>query len=295
MEKIKFLTDSACDIPQELEEEFEIDIMPIPIAIEGKSYLERMDFSTEEFYDILGRVSEIPVTSHITSPVFLEKYEELYQAGYTNVIHVTICGNGSSMFSAAQVARDLFFEEHPQAKGSFQIDILDSKTYTMAYGYPIIQAAKMARAGESAQKILEYLEDFFNSVEIYFSVFNLDFAKKSGRISCAAAFVGEVLGLRPIISIIDGEIKIISKVRGDKNIVPKLCSLACERREKPGTPFFTLRAIGPEPAQELSAVLEKQWKQSSQGIYYAGASITINAGPRLVGVAVLGKNRAKQS
>lgn len=291
MEKIKFLTDSACDIPQELEQMYDIDIMPIPITIDAKSYYERVDFTNREFYDVLLKSSEIPVTSHITSPAFLEKYEQFYGEGYTDVVHVTICSKGSNMNSAAHIAKDMFFEEHPDAKGLYNIHIIDSMTYTMGYGYPIIESAKMASNGVGVAKILKYLDDFFNSLEIYFSVYSLDFAKKSGRVSCTAAFVGEVLGLRPIISIIDGEIKIIGKVRGDKNVVPKLAEIAAQRREKPNTPFMVAKALEEESAEELMQLARKKFKEEGNGVFEAGASITINAGPRLVGIMVLGENR----
>lgn len=291
MEKIKFLTDSACDIPSELEERYEIDIMPIPITIDAKSYYERVDFTNKEFYDVLSKSPEIPVTSHITTPTFLEKYEKYYGEGYTDLVHVTICSKGSNMYSAACLARDMFFEEHPDAKGLYNIHIIDSMTYTMGYGYPIIESAKMAENGVGVKKILEYLDDFFNSLEIYFSMYSLDFAKKSGRVSCTAAFVGEVLGLRPIISIIDGEIKIIGKVRGDKNVVPKLAEIAAQRREKPNTPFMVAKALEEERAEELMKLAQKNFKEEGMGVFEAGASIAINAGPKLIGILVLGKNR----
>ena len=98
--------------------------------------------------------------------------------------------------------------------------MIDSLCYTYTYGYAVVQAAKQAEEGRSYEEILAYLDDYFSRAETYFSVYNLDFAKKSGRISVAAAFVGDMLGLRPIMSIIDGEIKIIEKVRGDKAVVP---------------------------------------------------------------------------
>ncbi len=293
MEKIKFLTDSACDLPQEDEQAHDIDIMPIPITIDGKSYYERLDFTNAEFYDLLLKAKEIPITSHITSTAFLEKYEQYYGEGYTDIIHVTINGKGSNMNSAAKIARDMFFEEHPDAKELYRIHIVDSMTYTVCYGYPILQGAKMAENGIGAQEILKYLDDFFNSLEIYFSVYSLDFVKKSGRVSCAAAFVGEMLGLRPIISIIDGETKIVAKVRGDKNVVPKLAELAEKRREKPDTPFLLLKAKNGEHTEELKQIVEKNFKEKASGVYEAGASISINSGPNIIGIMVIGKNRKK--
>ena len=102
------------------------------------------------------------------------------------------------------------------------------RTYTIAYGCGIVEAAKLAEEGKDAEMVLAFLENWFSSIEIYFSVYSLDFVKKSGRVSVAAAFVGELLGLRPIIRMLDGDPVIIDKVRGDKAILSRLLRAARE-------------------------------------------------------------------
>ena len=120
------------------------------------------------------------------------------------------------MFAAANMGRDLFAEEYPNWPKKTQITVIDS----LCYVYLWLCSSAGGKAGGRRtffdEEILAYLDDYFSRAETYFSVYNLDFAKKSGRISVAAAFVGDMLGLRPIMSIIDGEIKIIEKVRGTK-------------------------------------------------------------------------------
>ena len=145
--------------------------------------------------------------------------------------------------------------------------------------------------GADCKEILAYLDDYFSRAETYFSVYNLDFAKKSGRISVAAAFVGDMLGLRPIMSIIDGEIKIIEKVRGDKAVVPKLAQIAQKRRRGEHTPFFAIRAGRDEVGEELEKILVKSFGKHAVCLAEAGASITINAGPNLAGCMVMGERR----
>lgn len=115
--------------------------------------------------------------------------------------------------------------------------------------------------------------------------------KNPGRISVAAAFVGDMLGLRPIMSIIDGEIKIIEKVRGDKTVVPKLAQIARQRRRGEHTPFFAIRADRDEVGEELEKMLVKSFSKHAVCLAEAGASITINAGPNLVGCMVMGERR----
>lgn len=293
MEKIKFLTDSASDIPQKTAEEKGITVLSIPITVEGKGYYERLDFTNEQFYDILARCQSIPTTSHIPHIQFVEEYKKAADEGYTHVICVTINSKGSNMFEAATAAISMFADEFPAEAKKLRVHVVDSLCYTYSYGLAVVMASDLAREGKSCEEILSFLDEYFARVETYFSVFTLDFAKKSGRISCAAAFVGDVLGLRPVFSIIDGEMTIVEKVRGDKNVVPHMMKLV-EGRRKPGTPFFSIRAAKDGVGEEMQRQSEAVFGEKALEMAYAGASITINAGPSLVGIMILGEDRRKQ-
>ncbi len=293
MPKIKIMTDSACDIPQEIERDLDILILNFPITVDDKGYMEREDFTNTEFYDILNTSAKIPVTSQITSPRFCEAFESLYREGYTDVIYVCINSKGSSTRDAAVLAAGMFYEEHPDAKDTMNIHVVDSLNYTLAYGYPVIQAAMKAQKGAAPKEILAYLEDWFASVEIYFAPYTLQFAKKSGRISCAAAFVGELVGLRPIISIINGEMKIVEKVRGDKSIIPALLKHA-QKSRIPETPYCIVYGQNKDQGDELSAQAQKKLGAAPELICEVGAAIAINAGPRVVALIVKGPRRDAQ-
>ncbi len=178
MPKIKFIADTASDIPDELLLEYDIDMPSVPITIEGKGYFERRSFSVREFYQILSGCAEIPATSRVPAEDYKACYERAFSYGFTDIINVTINAGGSGTNASAHMAKSLFFEEHPGAEGKFNIHIVDSKTYTMAYGYPVVQGAKMAREGKSCGEILDYLYDFFDRCEIYLACYSLDYAKK---------------------------------------------------------------------------------------------------------------------
>ncbi len=289
-QKIKIMTDSASDIPLKIQEELEIEIFCFPLTVGGNSYTERIDFTNEEFYQILINEPSIPTTAQITSFIFIEKFEEAYKAGYTDIIYVAINSKGSSTYSQALIAVKGFYEKFKDAQGKFNIHIVDSKAYTMAYGYAVIEAAYKAQKGINAAAIVSYLEDWFDSLEIYFAPYTLEFVKKSGRVSAAAGFVGELLGLRPIISIIDGETKIVSKVRGNKAIIPTLLEIAKEKRI-PDTPIVLVKGMLEDEARELKEKTQKQFKCQIDTVYPVGAAIAINAGPKVVGIIVKGVNR----
>lgn len=289
MSKIKIMTDSACDIPKEREQELGIRILNFPLTVDGEGYREREDFTEEEFYEILLNCRKVPTTAQITQTEFLDAYNEYYEQGYTDLIYVSINAKGSNTYNSALLAKQRFEEKHPDAK--FAIHVIDSKTYTIAYGYPVMEAAIKAEKGCPVEEILAYLEDWFDSVEIYFAPYSLDFVKKSGRVSVAAAFVGELMGLRPIINFNGGDPQIVTKVRGDKNVIPGLIRLASSAMV-PQTPHMIIGGCLPERTEEITKEFTKQAGYPGVGVFKAGAAIAINAGPKIVGIIVKGKRRS---
>lgn len=290
MNKIKIGTDSACDIPVESEQQYGIRVFPFAIAVDDKSYTERVDFTPYEFYDLLKECKKIPATSQYTHIQFLEGFEEIYKEGYSDFIYVAINSKGSNTYNNSLMARDQFYEAHPEAKETFKIHCLDSRSYCLGYGYPVLQAAKKAQKGASVTEILDYLQNWLKCSRIYFASYTLEFAKKSGRISCAAAFVGELMGLKPMITFEDGVSKILDKVRGEKNIVPTLVKLATENMI-PKTHYAIVTGSVKEHGEELAAEMEKALGYPPSLVAPAGAAISVNAGPDVIAVIVKDKNK----
>lgn len=286
-EKIFFITDSACDIPAKDEQELEnLCILPIPVTADGKGYYERESFTPEEFYDLIDSCENIPSTSHIPAITFQEKYEEALEKGNTHVAVITIYSGASAMYQSALMAKDAFLEEHPD---SLQIEVIDSNCYAMGYGYPIIQACHKAQNGESFESIVAYIRDYISRVKIYFSPFTLKYVKKSGRVSCTAAFVGELLGLRPVISAV-GTTSIVDKVRGNAAILNTMVKYFKEQRTRTEekAPYMILVARDTEMSDELAKACENVAGYPPVGIFRIGAAITINTGPQIIGMTFLG-------
>ncbi len=285
-EKIYFITDSACDIPAKDERELSnLCILPIPVTADGKGYFERESFTPEEFYDLLDSCEGIPATSHIPSITFQEKYEEAVKNGYTHIVVLTIYSGASSMYQSALMAKQAFLEEFPNAA---EIEVIDSNCYTMGYGYPLIQACHKALEGESFEQITAYIKDYLKRVRIYFSPFTLKYVKKSGRVSCTAAFVGEMIGLRPVISA-TGTTNIVEKVRGNAAILSSMVKLFESQRSKlqEKAPYMILVARDTETSDELSKMCQKIAGYPPVGVFKIGAAITINSGPQIIGMSFL--------
>ena len=283
MTTIKFVTDSAADIPRALREELDIQVLPFPIAMGAKELQDGYDFTPEQFYPMLLAAKQIPTHAQLNPFVFSQCFQETFQAGYSCLIYTAINAKGSATYQNALQAREEFYEDYPEAKATFHIHILDSRTYTMGYGWAVLQGARMARDGAGEEAILAYLQDWIDHVRVLFAPLDLRFAKKSGRISAAAAFMGDALGLKPIMTFEEGDSKVLSKVRGEKNVIPALLEL-CQKTRAPGTPYLVIEGNNREQAARLEEESAKALGAPAEMTYPIGGVIAINAGPNLIGL-----------
>ncbi len=283
MARIKFVTDSASDIPPALREELGILVLPFPVAAGGKEYRDGFDYTPEQFYKYLLSAPQVPTHAQLNPFTFTECYEAAQEEGYTDLIYTSVNGKGSSTLQNAIQAREDFYRHDPEAKESFQITILDGGTYTMGYGWAVVQGARMAAGGAEPQEVLEWMRDWLDHVRVVFAPLDLRFAKRSGRISAAAAFMGEALGLKPVMTFLDGESKILAKVRGEKNVISTLVEL-CKTERKADTPYLLIRAGNQEQADSLLEASRQELGDSPALDFLIGGVIAINAGPNLIGL-----------
>lgn len=288
MKKRLIITDSASDISEELEKKLQIKILPFKLSIDGKSYTTREDFSNEEFYPMLENAKTLPTTSQITPFEFVELYSDLYNEGYEDVILVLINSKGSSTFNNAKTSVSTFFEENPNAKDKINIYVIDGKSYTGAYGFPVIRGAEMLLANEDTQKIVDYLEDYTSRSIIYAGLYTLKYAGKSGRISGVAAFVGDVLGLKPLMRIGDNEITTKDKVRGEKKIIPTIIEKVAEVMEE-GAEYYIEYGNDDTIKEQMIQLATEKFGYPPAQCFNIGAAIAINAGPKVIGLGTIRK------
>ena len=155
----------------------------------------------------------------------------------------------------------------------------------------IAKAAEKAKKGAPVNEIIAFVEDWVHSAHVYFATYDLKFAKKSGRVSAVAAFVGELMGLKPILTFDHGKSKVLGKVRGEKAVIPDLIKRA-KAEMTPNTPYYILSGDKPEKTEELVKECKKALGGEPQGVYPIGAVISINAGPQVVAVVVKGSQNS---
>lgn len=288
MKKFVVLTDSACDLPNELAERYHIEVLSFTIQVDGKEYAEREDLTPDSYYQLLDEAQGMPSTSQITSYTFLEKFKDYNRQGINEVLYISINSTGSATNGNAQAARAMFYEECPDSQ--MKIAVVDSHTYSMGYGLFVMRAANKLANGAALTDVVDYLTEQFQKVEVILAVHSLKIIKKSGRISAAAAFAGELVGLRPVISLIQGKTKVEKKVRGDVKILPALLEWFTAHKGS-RTPYMIAGTRETDDkngdAHQLAKLCEKAVGYPPEYIFKLGAAVTSNTGTDAVAIIYL--------
>ncbi len=284
MTKIRIATDSTADIPRHFCEELNIAVLPLTVITEdGKEYRDGVDIAPEEFYRMIDKSNKLPVSSQVSSALYTELFEDTLKAGFTDIILVTLNSIGSGTYQAAVLSQTLFYESHPELTEQFHIHVIDSKTYSMAYGIPVIEGAKMIQNGAAVEEVIKYIEEWLQHTRPVFVPLNLRCVKKSGRISPAAAFVGDAIGLKPLITFEDGDAKIIDKARGERKAISSLID-RCLKERKPGSSYALVHGYNLEALASLREACAKVMDQPPMAEYSVGCVISINTGPNMIGI-----------
>lgn len=289
MKKFVVLTDSTCDLPEEAAKQHNIDIVCFKIALDGEGYTERVDFTPEQFCEMLKKASGLPTTAQITQFEFFDKFEEYDRQGVEQTLYISINAGGSGTNAAAHAAAAQFHEEHPDSK--MEIFIVDSHAYSMAEGAGVIEAKQKLDAGETMESVVEYLNDKYAKMEILLTAYTLKVIRKSGRISAAAAIAGDLLGIHPIFTLNDGVSQVVKKVRGDKAVVSGMATTMASRMAQ-GTPYY-IGVSDHKYDEEYVEACTKKVGYAPVGIFHLGCAVLSNTGAEAVGLVFEGAKRER--
>lgn len=289
MRKFAVLTDSACDLPQELADQHHIDILSLKIALDGQGYVERVDFTPEEFSEMLRKSDGMPTTSQVTQFEFFDQFEAYDRAGVEDVLYISINATGSATNANAYAAAAQFKEEHPDSPLS--VRIVDSHSYSVTYGLECCKAADMLAEGTPMDDVVAYLDDRFARLELVLTAYSLKVIRRSGRISAAAAIAGDLLGIHPVITLIDGVSKVVKKVRGDKLVVSSVIG-HCKSHMTPGTPYY-IGVTNAKYFDEYAMAAEASIGYPPAGLFHLGSAVCSNTGPECAAMLYEGQKRER--
>lgn len=289
MRRFAVLTDSACDLPEELAQQHHIDILCLKIALDGVGYTERVDFMPEQFSEMLRHSDGIPTTSQVTQFEFFDQFEAYDRDGVEEVLYISINATGSATNANAHAAAAQFREEHPDSR--MTITIVDSHSYSVTYGLACCRASEMLSQGKTMDEVVAWLEDHFARLELVLTAYTLKVIRRSGRVSAAAAFAGDLLGIHPVFTLIDGVSKVVKKVRGDRMVMASVVG-HCKSHMVPGTPYY-IGYTNPKYGPEYAKAAEESIGYPPSGMFHLGCAVCSNTGPEAAAMLYEGEKRER--
>ncbi|MFW2488957.1 DegV family protein [Clostridium chromiireducens] len=278
MEKVALITDSASDISIEILEENNIKMLPFKILYSDGEFEDRIEISPEMMYKRLK--TEIPKTSLPSIEKINNVFRGIVEEGYTHVIVITI----SAAFSGTYNAVRLVSENFPE----LETHVFDSKTLTMAEGAMVLETAELIKEGKSFNTIVNILPTLREKIDLFFTIDTLEYLQKGGRIGKVAGTVGELLNLKPIITVAnDGTYRTAAKVRGSKQSVSKLTEIFKSYLEKGKYKAWILDGHGLDKVESLYESIKDLPNVVECTITGTiGPALGVNTGPGLVGLAI---------
>jgi len=278
MNQVRIVTDSTVDLPDQLIEELQIEIVPLSITIGESTYTDRVDITARKFMDMMKQTKELPKSSQPSMGQFLEVYNRLTEQGYKNIISIHLSGELSGTIRSAEGAASM---------SEANVSVVDSRYISLAMGFQVVEAAKMAMANRSVAEILQRLNEIRNASHLYVSVDTLEYLAKGGRIGRGKALVGSLLNIKPIASLSDGVYTPTAKVRSASQVVKFLTKQFIEdTATKKVIGIGIVHADAPDLAERLkeSILKEAGIDDLDIPICYTTPIIATHTGPGALGL-----------
>ena len=286
-----FMTDSDSDLPFHLKEKYDIPVVYMPYALNGKEYFDDLGQTLDHksYYDAM-RNGANPVTSALNEAAYIDYFEPILKSG-KDLLFVAFSSKLSCTLQAAGTAREELLKKYPDRK----ITIVDTLSISGPMALLVLKAHEMYRAGKSMEEVASWLENNKLRCQAYFTVDDLKYLKRGGRISGAAAVVGTMLDLKPIIvEASDGSLQAGEKVRGRKKALAYIVDAMMKAEPDPAeSPIIVLNADAPEDAERVKASVEQKLPGATVLIEHVGPVIGAHAGPGTVALCFLGKENRK--
>ncbi|MCP4143038.1 MAG: DegV family protein [Chloroflexi bacterium] len=217
--KIGLVTDSTADIPANLVEKLQIEVVPAILVIDGKSYIDGIDISREEFYERMPSFKKPATTAAASSGEFMERYEKLFTAGAEKIFSIHTASQLSGIFNAARLAAESFGE---------RVQLVDSGQLSLGIGFQVLEAAEAIAKGQAFEETSHLLQHIQKRIKLSAALDTLEYLRRSGRVSWAKARMAALLSLKPLIGLAYGKVENLGAVRTTKTANLRLMELLHE-------------------------------------------------------------------
>ncbi|MBM0066101.1 DegV family protein [Alkalicoccobacillus gibsonii] len=283
MKKTAIVTDSTAYMTKEHVDEYDIHIIPLNVVIGNEAYQELVDLGTDQFYEEMAATDVLPTTSQPAIGRFVELFEQLKAEGYEDIVTIHLSSKISGTYQTALSAADMV--------DGIQVAGFDTEISCSPQGYFVIEAAKLADEGKSANEIITRLDQLKQQVSAYFMVDDLNHLHRGGRLSGAQRIVGNMLKIKPILHFEEAEIVPYEKVRTEKKALSRIVELLKESAQQKGIAEITvIHANRPDKAEEIRKMLSETHPEAEVTISFFGPVIGTHLGEGSLGIGWRNEN-----
>ncbi|HEX6481483.1 MAG TPA: DegV family protein [Ktedonobacteraceae bacterium] len=276
---VRIVTDSTVDISPEQAQALGITVVPLTVFFGDEAYLDGVELDSASFYRKLAASKALPRTSQPSPAAFQEAYTRLIDEGADAILSVHLSAKLSGTYQSASTARDTL----PESVRKIPIDIVDSQNISVSMSLPIMQAAKEAKEGLGLEEIKAHLLDTLARTHILAVLDTLEYLRRGGRIGGAAAFLGNMLSVKPIVSLKEGEVVAVERPRTRSKAYERVAQLVTEMGN---IEHISVAESDEEVGQQLVGVLRRTYR-GELPIYRLGAVLGTHTGPGTAAVAVI--------
>ncbi|MDA8196307.1 MAG: DegV family protein [Actinomycetota bacterium] len=276
MSRVKVITDSAGDIPSELISGLNIGIVPLSITIDDKTYIDLIELSTKDFWTLADGTDSLPMTAAPSSEAFKDAYRVASSEGFTEIMVVTLSAKLSATYQSAKTAAEEFAAEN----NTVRIEVLDTELATFGEGKLAVYAAQ--NSDRPLVELIAEVTSLRERTEVIGTIDTLDNLRKGGRIGAAAATLGSLLSVKPIIEVRDGVVESPSKQRTRKRALDYLIDY-CQQRAEIIDEIAVISANAPD-TEEFVSRLKGIFPTKTIVVTTIGPVIGSHAGRGTIGV-----------
>ncbi|SDQ87740.1 EDD domain protein, DegV family [Virgibacillus subterraneus] len=281
---IKILADSACDLSKEHYNEYDIEMVSLTVHLDENEFADGREIKPKAIYDAM-REEKSPKTSQVAPQSFKTIFTS-YAESNQPLIYLALSSELSGTYQTAKMMEQEVKETYPDAS----IHVIDTKCVSIGLGLIVLRAAELAKDGASVDEIIETATYHAEHMEHIFTVDDLEYLYRGGRVSKTAAFVGTLLKIKPILHVENGKLVPLEKIRGSKKLLNRMLEIMEER----GTDF-TNQTIGIshgddlETAEKYAEMFKDKFGAHDIVIEMVGSAIGSHAGPGTIAIFFLNK------
>lgn len=272
------VTDSTCDISKERQEQLQIQVAPLLVNFEEGCYRDNVDITLDEFYNRLRKTEILPTTSQVNPGDFETIFRSIIKEN-DDIFATFLSSEISGTYQSAVLARE--------AIGSDKIFLLDSQHGSISEGLMVQIACNLRDEGFSAHQIFETLSDLIPKVRLYLIVDTLKYLHMGGRLSTASTMMGNLLGINPIISLINGKVQAVGKARGKKQAFDFVLERMQNEPADPAYPMQIGHADAPDKLASFREHMAPHLYPENTTVEEIGCVIGTHTGPGTVGIAYI--------